>query len=70
MWEAVQEMKASASWKVESIPTYVGYLNEAELATGKPHNLGPLSIPKSPPCLPAAHTLAKMEVTSYAQGLA
>ena len=70
VWEAVQEMNASASWKVESIPAYVGYLNEAELATGKPHNLAPLSIPRSPPCLPAAHTLANIEVASYAHGLA
>ncbi len=52
MWEAVQELKAEAAWKVESI-AQLATAFEAQLATGQPHNLPALQAPKQPPVDPS-----------------
>ena len=52
MWEAIQELKAEAVWKVESI-VQLATAFEAQLATGQPHNLPALQAPKQPPIDPS-----------------
>ncbi len=48
VWEAVQELKAEAAWKVESIMEFATAF-EAQLATGQSHDLPALQAPKQPP---------------------
>ena len=58
VWEAIQELKAEAAWKVESIMQFATAF-EAQLATGQPHDLPALQAPKQPPIDP---TLSAPEV--------
>ena len=48
VWEAIQELKTEAAWKVESIMQFATAF-EAQLATGQPHDLPALQAPKQPP---------------------
>lgn len=48
VWEAVQELKAEAAWKIESIMECATAF-EAQLATGQSHDLPALQAPKQPP---------------------
>ena len=52
VWEAIQELRAEAAWKVESI-TQSATAFEAQLATGQPHDLPALQAPKQPPIDPS-----------------
>ena len=52
VWEAIQELKAEAAWKVESIMQFATAF-EAQLATGQPHDLPVLQAPKQPPIDPS-----------------
>ena len=52
VWEAIQELKAEAAWKVGSI-VQLATAFEAQLATGQPHNLPALQAPKQPPIDPS-----------------
>lgn len=48
VWEAIQELKAGAAWKVDSIMEFATAF-EAQLATGQSHDLPSLQAPKQPP---------------------
>lgn len=64
VWEAVQEMAAASKWRVDSVPTYISRQNEAQLASGNPHDLSPVTIPQRPPCLSPDRDLPAIEVLS------
>ena len=66
VWDAVQELKAEAAWKVDSIMEFATAF-EAQLATGQSHDLPALQAPKQPP---VDNSLSASEVTppsSYVQ---
>ena len=48
VWDAVQELKDEAAWKVESIMGFATAF-EAQLATGQQHDLPALQAPQQPP---------------------
>ena len=52
VWEAIQELKAEAAWKVESIMQFATAF-EPQLATGQPRDLPALQAPKQPPIDPS-----------------
>ena len=57
----MKELKESG-WRVINIPKYVNESNEAQIATGTPHNLGTATVPTLPPCLKSTESLSPAEV--------